>query len=52
MKYVFDDFEKVVSDCFGNDLDKDYGFCIEASRNSFMDLGVNITAEVHAAFPC
>lgn len=52
MKYVkvFDDFRKVTSACFGNDLKENYSECIQAFKKSYVDLGVNITPKVHAVF--
>lgn len=47
---VFDDFKKVVSACFGNNLDQNYKACIQAFKKSYMDLGVSVTPKVHAVF--
>ena len=52
LKYVqvFDDFKKVVSSCFGNNLSKNYKAHIAAFRKSYTDLGVSITPKVHIVF--
>lgn len=52
LKYVkaFDDFKKVVSACFGKDLDQNYTECIEDFKESYLSLGVSVTPKVHAVF--
>lgn len=44
------DFKLVVSSCFGNVLDPPYVNHIEKFKQSYLNLGVNVTPKVHAVF--
>lgn len=52
LKYVqvFEDFNSVVSACFGNVLENNYTTCIENFKKSYISLGVSVTPKVHIVF--
>lgn len=52
MKYAqcFEDLRNVVDSCFSTNLKSDYTLKIAKFRQSFLDLGINVTPKIHVIF--